>query len=202
MVAKLSETAAFADKLLSEEAVKLAFKAAALVEELVSVLESLWVALLDDPPLAAVVVLPAVPTFEEVLPPLEALLLKVELPVDEAVEPVVGKVAAEFAVEPEADVSLLACALFAVAPSVAPSDLLELFVREPFAAKAFVVALDLLELEDSEAASDAVKSLLALACCMWSLVWLKVVDELLLLELSFGIRLAVGRRVVQRSVET
>ena len=56
--------------------------------------------------------------------------------------------------------------------------------REPFAAKAFVVPLDLLELEDSAAASDAVKFLLALACCMWSLVWLKVVDELLLLELS------------------
>lgn len=182
LVAKLSETAAFADKLLFEEAVKLAFKAAALVEELVSVLESLWVALLADPPLAAVVVLPAVPTFEEVLPPLEALLLNVELPVDEAVEPVVGKVAAEFAVEPEADVSLLACALFAVTPSVAPSDLVELFVRDPFAAKAFVVALDLLELEDSEAASDAVRLLLALACCMLLLVLVKLSDEVWFLD--------------------
>jgi hypothetical protein len=185
LVAKLSEAAALADKFLLEERFKLAFKAPALLPEFVAVLEALLVELLDDPPLAAEVVLFAVPTLEEVLPPLVPLSLDVEFPVDEALE---GRrpdgVAAAFAVDPEADVSLLACAVFAEAPNVAAAVLALLFVSDPFAAKAFVVPLDLLELEASEAASDAVKLLLALACCAWSLVWLKLFDELLLRERS------------------
>jgi hypothetical protein len=185
LVAKLSEAAALADKLLLEERFKLAFKAAALLPEFVAVSEALWVELLADPPLAAEVVLLAVPTFEEVAPLLVPLSLNAELPVDEALE---GRrplgVVAAFAVEPEADVSLLAWALLAEAPNVAAAVPALVFVNDPLAAKAFVVPLDLLEFEPSEAASDAVKLLLALACCALSLVWLKLFDEVLLLELS------------------
>jgi hypothetical protein len=187
-VAKLSEAAALADKLLLEERFKLAFKDAAPLPEFVVVSEALWVELLADPPLAAVVVLPAVPTFEEVAPPLVPLLLDVELPVEEPLEGskvlLSGLLVAAFAVEPEADVSLLAWALVAEAPNVAAAVLALVFVSDPLAAKAFVVPLDLLEFEPSEAASDAVKLLLALACCALSLVWLKLFDEVLLLELS------------------
>jgi hypothetical protein len=135
--------------------------------------------------LAAEVMLLAVPTLEDVLPPLAPLSLDVELPVEEALE---GRrplgVAAAFPVEPEADVSLLACALFAEAPNVAAAVTALLFVSDPLAAKAFVVPLDLLEFEPSEAASDAVKLLLALACCALSVVWLKLFDEVLLLDWS------------------
>jgi hypothetical protein len=185
LVAKLSEAAALADKLLLEERFKLAFKDAAPLPEFVVVSEALWVELLADPPLAAEVVLPAVPTFEEVAPPLVPLSLDVELPVDEALEGSrpLGVVAA-FAVDPEADVSLLAWALLAEAPNVAAAVPALVFVNDPLAAKAFVVALDVLEFEPCEAASDAVKLLLALACCALSLVWLKLFDEVLLLELS------------------
>jgi hypothetical protein len=188
LVAKLSEAAALADKLLLEERFKLAFKDAAPLPEFVAVSEALWVELEDDPPLAAEVVLPAVPTLEDVLPPLVPLLLDVELPVEEALEGskvlLSGVVVAAFAVDPEADVSLLAWALLAEAPNVAAAVPALVFVNDPLAAKAFVVALDVLEFEPCEAASDAVKLLLALACCALSLVWLKLFDELLLLELS------------------
>ena len=181
----MSEAAALADKLLLEERLTVAFRAAAPLPELVDVSEALWVELLADPPLAAEVVLPAVPTLEEVAPLLVPLSLGVELPVDEALE---GRrplgVVAAFAVEPEADVSLLAWALFAEAPNVAAAVPALVFVSDPLAAKAFVVPLDLLEFEDSEAASDAVKFLLALASCALLLVWLKLFDELLLLVLS------------------
>lgn len=182
LVAKLSETAAFAVRLLSEEAVKLASNVAALLLLLVSETEAFLVALADNAPPDAVALLLAVPVVFDVLPPPEDVLLLVELPTDPAVPSELA--AARFAVLLKAPVALFACVLLAVAPNDASSDLLEVFVSDPFAAKAFVVALALLELEDSEAASDAVKSLLALACCIWSLVWLNVVVELLVLELS------------------
>ena len=75
MVAKLSDLDAFAFKLWLEEWFKLAASVAAALGRLVVVLELLLVPLLPEAPLAAVVVLFAVPTFDEVLPPLEALLL-------------------------------------------------------------------------------------------------------------------------------
>ena len=63
-----------------EEAVKPAFSVLALVLALVSEADAFLVVLADNAPLDAVALLFAEPVVVEVLPPLEALLLFVELP--------------------------------------------------------------------------------------------------------------------------
>jgi hypothetical protein len=224
LVAKLSVVAVLAARLLAEEAFRLAFNVSALVPVVVFVPEEFAVLLVDEPPLDALWLLAAVPTLDDVLPPLAELLLNDELPIDPALplEPALTV----FAVEPEDDVELVPFELFADAPSVAPSVWLLLAVKEPlfenalvvpldlleFSAAAFVVALDLLELSaatfvvpldlfevaakllvvplafmelsEAEDASEAVKLLLAPACCIFELLELNVSEELFVSERS------------------
>jgi hypothetical protein len=182
LVAKLSVLAALAFKLWLEEWFKLAANVAAALVPLVVVLELLLVPLLAEAPLAAVVVLLAVPTFDEVLPPLEPLLLNVELPIEEELPPVAA--VALFAVVPELDVLLFVFALFAEAFNDAAVDLTLLAVSAAFSARALVVELDLLALLAAEADSVAEAVLLALACCMLLLLVAKVFEELLVVEKS------------------
>jgi hypothetical protein len=85
LVAKLSVVAVFAARLWLEEAVRLAFNVAALLLEPVSVDEAFFVSLADNAPMDAVALLFARPVVFEVLPPLEELLLLVELPTELAV---------------------------------------------------------------------------------------------------------------------
>src|ERR1700760_3592374 len=87
LVAKLSVVAPFAARVLLEEAFRAPLREAASVEEVVLVAEPLPVALNDDPPFAARVLLAAVPTVPELLPPLEEVLFEVELPTVEALPP-------------------------------------------------------------------------------------------------------------------
>jgi hypothetical protein len=95
-------------------------------------------------------------------------------------------------------VSLLDLVLLAEAPNVAPSDLLELAVTDPvcakllvvepellaLAARAFVVELDLVALEEAETDSVEDADFCPPACCALLLVELIVVDSLFVFELS------------------
>ena len=74
----------------------------------VAVLAALLVAFVDDELPDALVLLAALPLDDDVLPPLEPLLVNVELPVVAADPPVAD--VAEFAVEPWLDVLLLVLA--------------------------------------------------------------------------------------------
>jgi hypothetical protein len=217
LVAKLSDVAVLAARLLLEVAFKAAFNVPALDPVVVFVPEAFEVSLAATAPPAAVVLLAAVPTLEEVLPPLAELLLNDELPAVPAVP--FGPAAARLPVVPEDDVELLPFELFAVAPSDAPRVWLLLAVTEPVlanafvvplallelsaatlvvpldlfevAAKSFVVPLDLLELEEAEDASDAVKLLLAPACCCLVLLELNISEELFVSERSLEYVLAL-----------
>jgi hypothetical protein len=173
---------AFAARLLVEARFKLPDNVAAALEPVVFVAAALLVPLVADPPLAAWVLLAALPTVPEVLPPLEEVLFDAELPVVPALPPVAAN--AVFAVEPKLDVPLLEFVLFAAASNVAAADLLSLAFRAALDAKEFVVALELLLLlaEEADALSDEL--LLALACCALFLLVLKLSEELLVFELS------------------
>jgi hypothetical protein len=128
---------------LVEEAFRLALKVPAAVPVVVFVPELFVVPLLALAGPDEVVLLLAVPTLEEVLPPLAELLLNVELPTDPELPPVPEDAA--LAVVPEDDVELVPFEAFAVTPNVPASDLLLLAVKEPFVENAFVVPLALLE---------------------------------------------------------
>ena len=95
---------------------------------LVSVLDELPVELLADPPSAACVLFIAEPTVPEVLPPLEELLLDVELPVVPALPPLAAM--ALLAVVPAAAVSFALAALFSVVLSVPAADFVLVYVSE------------------------------------------------------------------------
>lgn len=138
-VAKSSDLDAFAARLLFEARFKLPVNEAAALEAVVFVAAALLVPLVADPPLAAWVLLAALPTVSDVLPPLDEVLFDAELPFVPALPPVAA--AAVFAVEPELDVPLLEFALFAAASNVAAADLSSLAVRAALDAKEFVVAL-------------------------------------------------------------
>jgi hypothetical protein len=181
-VAKLSVVALFAERLLLEAAFRLASRDAALFEAVVCVAEPLPVALNDDAPLAARVLLAADPTVPEVLPPLEEVLFEVELPSVEALPP--GSADAPFAVKPPLAVPLELFASFAAALRVAPSDLLEAAVKDAFVANALVVPLDLLAFAEAEADSVADALLLALAFCAKLLLLSKLFVELFVLDRS------------------
>jgi hypothetical protein len=182
-VAKLSDLDVFADRLLFEARFKLPTNDAALFEPVVSVADVLLVEFVADPPLAAWVLLAALPTVPDVLPPLEEVLFEAELPVVPALPP--GAAAAVFPVEPELRVPLLVSALFAEAFNAAAADLTSLAVSAPLEAKELVVAFDLLLLlaAEADAVSDAL--LLALACCALLLLVLRLSEVLLFLEVSF-----------------
>lgn len=182
LVPKLSVVAVFAAKFWFEERFRLAFNVAALEPELVSEAEPLWVPLADNAPSEAVLLLVWPPVVFEVLPPPDAVLLLVELPDDPAVP--FAPAAARLPVELKLPVALFAWLLLAVAPNVAAAVLALLAVRDALCAKAFVVALELLELLAAEADSDAVAVLLALACCMLLSLAPKVFAELCIFELS------------------
>jgi hypothetical protein len=168
------------------------------------------VELADNAPIEAVALLLAVPVVLDVLPPLDELLLFVEFPTDPAVP--FAPAAARFPVALNAPVELLVCVLFAVAPRVDEADLLELAFNEPFAAKAFVVPLELeefsaallvtepdllefsanafvvepdfVEFEEAEADSSNEDDFCPPDCCIRLLVELAVVEWLFSLELS------------------
>jgi hypothetical protein len=181
-VEKSSDFDAFADKLLFEARFKLPDKEAALWDPVVSVAAALLVALVADPPFAAWVLLAALPTVPEVLPPLEDVLFDTELPVVPALPP--GAALALFAVEPKAAVPLLVSVLFAEASSFAAAELTSLALSDSLAAKEFFVALESVSLLAAEADTSSDELLLALACCaVWWLV-LKLAEELSLFELS------------------
>jgi hypothetical protein len=180
LVAKLSVVDVFAARLLLEERFKLAFNVAALELELVLEAEAFLVALADSAPSDAVALLFARPVVFEVAPLLVELLLLVELPTDPAVP--FAPAAARLPVELKAAVLLLAWLLFAVAPNVPAAVWLLLAVRDALCAKAFVVALDLVELFEAEADSDAVAVLLPLACCVLLLLAAKDSVELCMFD--------------------
>ena len=113
---------------------------------------------------------------------LDEVLLFVELPDDAAVP--FAPAAARLPVALKAAVLLFAWLLFAVAPNVAAADLVLLAVTDALCANAFVVALEWLELLASEADSDAVNDLLALACCVLLLVAANESVEVCVFELS------------------
>ena len=182
LVAKSSVVAPLAVRLLLAAAFRLPLSDAALFAAVVSVLELLPVALYDDPPLAARVLLAALPTVPEVLPPLEEVLSEVELPSVAALPP--GAAVAPFAVEPLLVVPLELFASFAAALRVAASDLLEAVVKDAFVANALVVPLVLLAFAAAEADSVADALLLALASCAKLLLLLKLFVELLLVDRS------------------
>ncbi len=142
LVPKLSVVAVFAARFLLEERLALAVNEAAALPVFVLVPAVLFVELAATAGPFAVVVLAAVPTVPEVLPPLEEVLLDVELPADEPVPPLAA--AAKFAVEPVADVELLAVDLFAAASNDPVAELVLAAVKDPVFEKAFVVPLDLL----------------------------------------------------------
>jgi hypothetical protein len=201
--AKLSDAAALAVRLALEDLFAVAFKELAPLPELVAVSDLLVVPLDADPPLAALRVLLAVPTLDEVAPPLVPLLLNVELPVFEAVELVGmgirpgGGVVTVFAVEFELEVALEAFARLVDAPNVAAAELDLLALREPFAANAFVVEFDLLAFSEAEEDSVAPNVLLELDICDLLLLAVKLfVSELLceLVSLKEEVSLAVWLR--------
>jgi hypothetical protein len=123
----------------------------------------------------------AVPTVDDVLPLLDALLLDVEPPVLVALPSVPA--AAKFRVAPKPDVLLFDFDLSAEASSDAEALLVLLASSAAFVANEFVVPLDLLAVAEADSDSDADRLLLALACCAWSLLLLKLLVELLLLVL-------------------
>jgi hypothetical protein len=176
LVAKLSVTAALADRLLLEDALRVAFNPFAVVAEVVFVPAAFVVELPDVAPLVAERLSPAVPALDEVLPPLAELLVFVALLTFVAVPFVPA--ATVFAVEPLLDVALPVFPVLAVTPRVAASDLVSLFVSDPFAAKAFVVALDLLALLEADEVSVDEAVWLAVACCILVSLELAVSEEL------------------------
>lgn len=119
-VAKLSVVAVFAARLLFEDRFKLAFKVPELFDADVLLPEAFLVLLDAAAPSCAVVLLAAVPTLDEVLPPLDALLLNVELPTVPAVPFLPAR--ALFDVEPKLAVALSDFALEAVVPRVPAAD--------------------------------------------------------------------------------
>jgi hypothetical protein len=82
------DSAEIDDELLFDALFALSDAVRAALEASVSVWAALVVALLADALPEEVVVLLALPLLEEVLPPLDPLLVNVELPVDEALPPV------------------------------------------------------------------------------------------------------------------
>jgi hypothetical protein len=128
------------------------------------------------------VLLAAVPTVPEVLPPLEEVLFDAELPVVPAFPP--ESAAAVFAVEPKLAVLLPVFALFAAAANDALAALLLAVVNAAFEEKEFVVELELLLLlaSDADAVSDAL--LPEATCCALFLLVAKLSAEPLVLELS------------------
>lgn len=135
--------AVLAARLLLEVAFKPAFSVAALLPEVVLVSEAFEVVLAASAPSDAVVLLAALPTLEEVLPPLAEPLLNAELPTEPAVPFLPAT--ARLPVDPDDEVELLPFELLSVAASVAPSAWLLLAFKEPLLVNALVVPLDLLE---------------------------------------------------------
>ena len=114
--------------LLLDARFKVAPNDAALFEALVAVFAVLLVKLVADPLLDECVLFAAESAVDEVLPPLEALLLGLELPVVPAPPPVPDD--ALLAVVPLAAVSLALSALFSAAFNVRAADRVLLNVSE------------------------------------------------------------------------
>jgi hypothetical protein len=181
LVAKLSVVAVFAVRLLLEERSRLAVNDLLLDESLAFVFAAFLVAFAATAGPVTLVSLLAVPAAVVVAVPLVAVLLFDEAPLLVALPSV--SAAAKFRLEPKPDVLLLECVLAAVASREAEAVFALLASSAAFVAKAFVVALDLLEFAAAEADSVADKLLLALASCIWLLVLSKLLAELLLLML-------------------
>jgi len=116
----------------------------------------------DDPPLAAVSVSEPVPVVVEVAPPLEALLLNVELPEEPAL-PDGASAEADAVVPFAAEVLLLVLDLLAEALASAAADFEALASSEAFAEWEFVDEYDLSEFLDADSLAEAVHALLSLA---------------------------------------